>query len=590
MFQSIFKAKKYLIALSAIMFALPLAGLASESPAWQLGLIGTASESPVQINEMRVTYRFDQMDAGKTHNSVPVHMTYRLHNPGGAQSFDLAVPLAGEQDMRPEITAVFINGVEQPLSGMVNHSYSSTGLNLPSMVLTLTMAPGADQIVDIRALQPAYGESARFGFQTGQAWSGTITSGSLEAIFPYTTANWNVNLRRLDNEQTLIPLTYSGNSAKWEFSNLDARTASDVYWIYEDIGAITYFDQGHAKWKINNNDPEAYAMLHRALLDMQPCAGRTMPLDSWWDSMYETITMGLIATEVPEGQEQWMKAMERWSAGWTVMRTDNECIAKQWRPARYALSVKQLMEIPEDQRSANMRQALNNHYKFLRKLVAYTGENSLKDDPNNIPAIDPLTDPNLSNADRLLLSSWDQRFASPAPILDTTSPDTTGINQPPVKAGITQTVSSTINQLLGKLPRMSFGTQMILFGILALVVIIIIGLIIFKWQETPKLPERPNDFKPKPPTVPLTGQGLSPKTQTPPPAPVEHPVSVTKYQNSDPEKPIIPWEPKKTESEKITTPPWMPGEQKKSDPESKKQGGEQKEQKKLPDEKPTFRI
>jgi len=144
--------------------------------------------------------------------------------------------------------------------------------------------------------------------------------------------------------------------------------------------------------------------------------------------------------------------------------------------------------------------------------------------------------------------------------------------------------------LLDKLPRLSFGTQMILFGIIALIVIIIIGLIVFKWQENPKLPERPADFKPKPPTVPLTGQGLSPKTQNPPPAPIVPPVSVTKHQNTPAEKPIIPWEPKKTESEKISTPPWMPAEPKKSEPAPKEQEREQNEQKKLPDEKPTFRI
>lgn len=590
MLQSMFKAKKYLTALGAIMFALPLAVTASELPALQLGLIGTASELPVQINEMRVIYRFDQMDTGKTHNSVPVHMTYRLHNPGGAQSFDLAVPLADEQDTHPEITAVFINGVEQPLSGTVNQSYFSTNLNTPAMTLSLAMAPGADQIVDIRALQPAYGETMRFAFETGRAWSGRIASGSLEAIFPYTPANWNVSLRQLDNEQTLIPLTYSDHSAKWEFSNLDTRTAGDVYWIYANIGAITYFDQGHAKWKINNNDPEAYTMLHRALLDMQPCAGRTMPLASWWDGMYETITMGLIATEVPEGQAQWMKAMERWSAGWTVMKTDNECVAKQWHPARYALNVKQLMEVSEDQRSAGMRQALNNHYKFMRQLVAYTGENSLGDNPDSIPSMDPLGDPKLSEADRLLLSQWDQRFSSPTPIPDTTPAVSTKAGQPADKTGLTQTVSSTINQILEKLPRLSFGTQMILFGIIALIVIIIIGLIVFKWQETPKLPERPNDFKPNHPTVPLTGQGLPPRTQIPPPAPVAPPVSVTKYQNSPDKKSTIPWEHQKTESEKISTPPWMPREQKKSDPTPKEQGGEQKEQKNLPNEKPTFRI
>lgn len=590
MFQSMFKAGKYLVLLCAAMLVLPLAGASAQAPAWQLGLIGASAETPVQINELRVTYRFDQMDAGKTHNSVPVQMTYRLHNPGSAQSFELAIPLAGQQDMQPAITAVFINGMEQPLSGAVNHTYASTNLNAPSMVLNLSMAPGADQIVDIRALQPVDQATLRFAFQTGKAWSGTITAGSLEAIFPYTAANWNVTLRRMDNEQTLIPLTYSGQSAKWEFNNLDARTAPDVYWTYANISAITYFDQGHAKWKMDNNDPEAYAMLHRALLDMIPCAGRTMPLVSWWDSMYETITTGLIATEVPEGQEQWMKSMERWSAGWTVMRTDNECTAKQWRPARYALSVKQLLEVPVDQRSADMRQALDNHYKFLRKLVAYTGENSLGDNPNNIPSADPLGDLKLSEADRLMLSQWDQRFASPVPDVQAPPTGTAGTAPTQDKTSFTQNVSSTLNNLLDKLPRLSFGTQMILFGIIALIVIIIIGLIVFKWQENPKLPERPADFKPKPPTVPLTGQGLSPKTQNPPPAPIVPPVSVTKHQNTPAEKPIIPWEPKKTESEKISTPPWMPAEPKKSEPAPKEQEREQNEQKKLPDEKPTFRI
>ncbi len=589
MFQSMFKAGKYLVLLCATMLVLPLAGASAQTPSWHLGLIGTSAETPVQINEMRVTYRFDQMDAGKTHNSVPVQMTYRLHNPGSAQTFELAIPLAGQSDMRPEITAVFINGVEQPLSGAVNHTYASTNLNLPSMTLTLSMAPGADQIVDIRALQPVDQEIIRFAFQTGKAWSGTIASGSLEAIFPYTAANWNVTLRRLNSEQTMIPLVYAGNSAKWEFNNLDARTADDVYWTHANISAITYFDQGHEKWKMDNNDPEAYAMLHRALLDMIPCAGRTMPLASWWDSMYETITTGLIATEVPEGQEQWMKSMERWSAGWTVMRTDNECTALQWRPARYAMSVKQLLEVPLDQRSADMRRALDNHYKFLRKLVAYTGESSLQDDPNNLPSTDPFANPNLSEADRLMLSQWDQRFASAVPAAQAPT-STAGTTPTQDKTSLTQNVSSTINNLLDKLPRLSFGTQMIVFGIIALIVIIIIGLIVFKWQENPKLPDRPNDFKPKPPTVPLTGQGLSPKIQTPPSAPVVPPVSVTKYQNSSPEKPVIPWEPKKTGAEKNSTPPWMPSEQKKSAQVPKEQEREQNEQKKLPDEKPTFRI
>ncbi|MDD5438541.1 MAG: hypothetical protein PHC70_05390 [Patescibacteria group bacterium] len=542
-----FKAtlKRCLISIGAFLALLPIGASAQQVnlPGLQLGMIGTANQTPVQISEARVTYRFDQGGTGKAAQAVPVQMTYRLHNPSATQTMEVYVPVAGQEGDAPEITAIFVNGKEQPLSAPANQKYYGLDQPIRSIAFSLTLPKDADAIVDVRALQPITGENIPFAFQTAKAWADKIPTGTLEAFFTFTTANWNVALRELKQEPTLVPITYSGKTAAWNFSNLDAKTSSDVFWQTANLEAMAYYEQGLDLWRQNNNDPQAYKTLKGALLDMIPCHGEQMPLATWWNSMLDTANVGILSA-LPPGDAQDTKAMEIFSNNWTMPQgEDKSCIAMQQRPDRYRSAFGYIMQVPQDQRSETDNQALEKHYAFLNKLTTVMGENSLGLDPNNIPSTDPFGNSKLSDKDKQLLAIWDYRFGGSRPSEQTST--STGQTTTPTNIG--SSVSSTLANLFQKLPKLSFRTQVVLFAILALIVLIIIGFIVFKWQETPTVPERkdngPSPFGgPKPtPTVPLLGRGLGSRPDL-----------------TQPQSPISKEEKSKNEPENIFKPPAPP--------------------------------
>ncbi|MFA6503970.1 MAG: hypothetical protein WCT54_03430 [Patescibacteria group bacterium] len=487
--------------------ALPVKAQETNLPLMQLGMIGTGLKSPIEVAEMRVTYRFDQIGTGKSAQAVPVQMTYRLHNPAATQNIEVSIPTPGPEDEVPVITTIYVNGREQPIGKMQNKNYFGVTSPISSVSFNLTVAKDADAIVDVRALQPLAGDSVPFAFQTGRAWSGNINTGTVEAFFTFTTANWNVALRELKADPTMIPIIYSGKNTSWTFSEKDLQAAPDVFWQLANLENMAYYEQGLDAWRANNNDPQAYIELHRALLDLTPCHGETLPLATWWNNMYETISVGILSSL--QGDEQNMQAMELYSASFQVPQGDNAaCIAMQQRPERYRGVVAKLLAMPIDQRSSAVQSTLDKHFQFLRKLVAQKGENSLQDDPNNITNTDPYGDNRLSANDRRLLAQWDDRFAGTEPMNAANNQ-----TQSPQKASssFASSASSTINGILNKLPHLSFGTQVILLSILALIILAIIGFIIFKWQDTPTLPERQKDSSISSPTVPLMGMGLGKK-------------------------------------------------------------------------------
>jgi hypothetical protein len=214
-----------------------------------------------------------------------------------------------------------------------------------------------------------------------------------------------------------------------------------------------------------------------------------------------------------DGEAKWIKSLELWSANWTVPQgEDAECLAKQWRPDRYRSALNALMAIPKDQRSSAVQQALDKHYAFMRKLAAQRGENSLQEKTDSIPNTDPLNESKLSAKDRQLMADWDARFSQPNVPGQANAQGNTQI-QGKSTTSSSLFASTTIGRILKKLPKLSFGTQILLFAFLALIILIIIGYIIFKWQETPSVPERPMDASAtgKSPTVPLMGMGLGSK-------------------------------------------------------------------------------
>jgi hypothetical protein len=527
--------RRCLVGLSACLALLPFGAFAQQIdlPGMQLGMIGTGNKTPIQISEARITYRFDQGGTGKAAQAVPVQMTYRLHNPSTTQTLDVYVPIVGPEGDAPEVTAIFVNGREQPLATASSARYYGLDQPLRSTSFNLTLPKDADAIIDIRALQPITGENIPFAFQTAKAWSETLQNGTLEAFFPFTTANWNVALRELKQEPTLIALTYSGKTASWSFSNVKTETASDVFWQTANLEAMAYYEQGLDLWRKDNNDPQAYETLKGALLDMIPCRGEQMPLATWWNSMLDTVNVGILSA-LPQGDAQDVKALEIFSNNWTVPQGENKsCTAMQQRPERYSSALSYILQVPKDQRSAAVEQALNKHYEFLNKLTAVMGENSLGLDPNNVTSVDPFGNPKLSDKDKSILKLWDYRFGGPQP----TETMATSTQSGATKTSIGSSVSSTLANIMQRLPKLSFGTQIILFAILALIVLVIIGFIVFRWQENPTVPERPKDVPGSPygnnrPTVPLMGMGLGRKPDLTQP---QSPVSKDQVAKNEPE-------------------------------------------------------
>lgn len=499
---------KYALVALGILLLAPQAMAQVASPDFQIGIIGTQEKSPLQLAEARISYRFDQVGTGKSAQSVPVQMTYRLHNPDKAQNLEINLPVQGPDGVMPEVTAVFVNGQERTWETQSAKNYTGIGTALNSISIPLEIAQDADVIIDIRATQPIAGENVPFGFSTGRGWSDKITTGTLEAFFPFTTANWNLALKK-SSDQSALPLVYSGKSASWSFSDLDPATAEDVYWQIADLRAMNYYEQGLDRWRQDNNDPQAFEMLFDSLMDMIPCHGEKMPSDSWWRGMYDTLTVGKLSTL--EGEEQSATAMELYSADYAVPQDGNQaCIEMRQRPERYIAALKKLLDTPKDQRSAIALRALEKHYVFLRKLAILNGDNSLNEKITDVSKEDPYGQQGLSDKDRELMSKWDERFSTPASQKPGTTTNTTGTNNGKGNKSATTVVSTWIDNL----PNLSFGTQVALFAGLAILILIIIGYIIFKWQENPVIPARPVDNKPKDAT-PVAGFGLG-RTMEPP--------------------------------------------------------------------------
>jgi hypothetical protein len=59
-----------------------------------IGLPGTTTPVEVEMSDLRVTYRFDQMnEPGKSAGLIPVQIAAKLHNLCSTQSLTLTIPL-----------------------------------------------------------------------------------------------------------------------------------------------------------------------------------------------------------------------------------------------------------------------------------------------------------------------------------------------------------------------------------------------------------------------------------------------------------------------------------------------------------------
>ncbi|MBD3281723.1 hypothetical protein GF391_03165, partial [Candidatus Uhrbacteria bacterium] len=78
--------KRLFLALMGLLLALPLAGNAAVVEEPKLGLPGPLEPTEIQLQDLRITYRFDRMnEPGKSVGMVPVQLTAKLHNFGSAQ-------------------------------------------------------------------------------------------------------------------------------------------------------------------------------------------------------------------------------------------------------------------------------------------------------------------------------------------------------------------------------------------------------------------------------------------------------------------------------------------------------------------------
>lgn len=443
-----------------------------------VGLPGFADPSPMQMTELRVTYRFDQMDArGKAPDAVPVQMAFKIHNPERTQDVMLLIPLGDADGRTADLTAVYINGKEKQLPAPALRRFSGTDGDIRAASLPITVYENSDTLVDIRFSQPADANGFVFRMGTGRAWNGTLQTGSLEGIFPYAVQNWNASLRK-NTDNALVPLTYQDNAARWSFENLAPDQANDVTWSFADTAAMDYFNRGNDLWtQTQGADPQSYEMMYQALLDMQPCGQVKMPLESWWNGMFDTIATGVIASTPEAGQERRQKALDVWSSRWAVpVGDDAACVSMRQRPDRYRMAASQILSITPDQRSSATQQTINNHFLFLRKVAAVSTDPNVN--PNGITdESDPFQDKSLTAGQKQALAVWDSRFANPT--TTETPPTATGSAAP------FSFISSTINRIAGALPRLSLRTQIIIFIIFALLLLTIVSVLLFKWREKP---------------------------------------------------------------------------------------------------------
>ncbi|GEM_PF-949587 len=490
--------KACLAAVCAVLGLQASVALAAGPDYQGLGLPGPLTPTQIQLDELRVTYRFDQMGLrGKAQDAVPVQTTYKFHNPGAAQTLDVAVPLSWANGKQAELTAAFVNGKEVRAAIKNDVAFSGSDRKSRAAVLNVTVFENADLILDLRLNQPVEKLMFPFDLRTGAGWNGTVQTGTLEAILPFDAANWNLTLRKRGDD-VMLPLAYSGRAAAWSFNGLKPEPANDVYWTVADPSAMDYYARGNQRYQQTQGDAESYAMMRNALLDMVPCGETRLPLSTWWNNTYDTVTTGLLVAQFPEGMERLSRALEMWSDNWNVPHGDDAaCQAMRQRPDRYRQALKSLLALPQDQRSAQANTALTNHYRFLRNLAAA-----------NVPGTklatgdtDPFGDVNVSDADKQAMSQWDDRFAA------------TGT--PAVKGAVSQTATTLWNKVKAAFPKLSLRTQIVIFVLLALIVLIGIALIAFGWKEKDEPTwdagratrdgnsDSPSVFKPGPASKPL---------------------------------------------------------------------------------------
>lgn len=486
--------KKALFAILALFLAFPLAAKAADLPA--VGLFGPTEPTEMQLQDVKVTYRFDQMnEPGKSAGMVPVQMTAKVHNFGSTQNFEIAIPLIEANNLQPAVASIFINGREQSWQ---KKKIALQGMDqeITAAAFRMQLAKDAEAILDVRVLQPLGANKMPFLFSTASGWRGDIPSGTLEAITPFAPFNWNMELRRIESD-TLVPLSYATNQAAYSFTNLLPSAAQDVYWHYANMEALEYFARGNERFQKTQGDAKSFEMMRQGLLDMIPCNGVKMPLSSWWSNMYETVTLGVIS-KAPEGQERLKTAMRLWSDNWNVFNEQTkECSELKQRSDRYKDALNKLLEINPAERDTHGNDALKEHNNFLKELSQKLGDGSIA-----LSQADNLAeDSNLSETDRALLAKWDSRFDT-----QTNNP----ANGPQGNDGGNDGngdsfVSSTINNIKNFFPNLSLASQILLFFFIAVILIIIIILIISRWRD---------GSEPKPPST-LSSASETKKSSSP---------------------------------------------------------------------------
>jgi hypothetical protein len=468
--------KRLFLAILTLAIAVPVMTKAAISSAPAIGLPGTISSTQVELRDFKVTYRFDQMnEPGKSAGLIPVQMVVRLQNTGATQLLTLAIPLKDANNQKAKVLSVFVNGLEVPVKETKTVLLHGSNYKENAAVFDVNLSRDAIAIVDVRMHQPIDKQILPFMLSTANGWNETISAGTIEAIVPFMPANWNLELRNM-NDDSIMSLTYSENRASYTLQNLNPTEANDVYWNFANMDALEYFARGNERFQKTQGDAKSYEMMRTGLLDMIPCNGVRMPLSSWWRNMYETVTAGVIAS-APEGQERIAKAMELWSDNWTVPDDSNrECLDLKQRPDRYKQVLSQMLAIPPAERSTVANDAIKKHEAYMRALSQSAGDGSVADSQEK----DLTQDENISDTDRALMANWDSRFIDTSAKDDANNGSLNG-----EKAGWT---SSTIAKLQTWFPDMSLGSQIMLFIFLAAMLIIIVSFIIIKWKEQSEQP------------------------------------------------------------------------------------------------------
>jgi hypothetical protein len=480
--------KRLITAILSLSIMLPFGATAAMPDSPKIGLPGPLDTTEIQIQDLRVTYRFDQLnEPGKSAGTVPVQITAKLHNFGSTQTLEVGIPLVGANNVAPEVASVYLNGQEQRVQKRDKVKIVGVEDEVLAAVVRITLVKDADVIIDVRMQQPIQGNVLPLLFNTAGAWKENIPSGTIEAITPFKPANWNLEMRHISGDD-LVSITYANNSAAYSFQNMEPSITQDVYWHFANMEALEYFARGNERFQKTQGDAKSFEMMRSGLLDMIPCNGVKMPIVSWWRNMYDTVTMGVVASE-PEGQGRTAKAMEMWSDNWNVPGNgETECTLLKQRPDRYKAALNQMLAIPPAERSTIANDALKKHDAYIREISEKTGDGSVANSEAEVLA----EDENLSTADKALLATWDNRF-------DDGSKGTGNGTNEPADDSKNSFVSSTLASISNWFPKLSVGSQIILFIFLALVLVVIVTLVIVKWKDgdenQPQTGYKPNTTK-----------------------------------------------------------------------------------------------